>query len=78
MPGGDCGFAQSESEVMEKRRTFDWIIISLSFVLTVLGLLGIRWLHVDSSALPSSRLMLMSCRSMIELKSALARWILWS
>ncbi|HPX28814.1 MAG TPA: MMPL family transporter, partial [Sphaerochaeta sp.] len=34
---------------MEKRRTFDWIIISFSFVLTVLGLLGIGWLHVDSS-----------------------------
>ena len=34
---------------MEKRRTLDWIIISLSFVLTVLGLLGIGWLHVDSS-----------------------------
>lgn len=34
---------------MEKRRTLDWIIISLSIVLTALGLIGIGWLHVDSS-----------------------------
>lgn len=35
--------------IMEKRRTLDWIIISLSIVLTALGLIGIGWLHVDSS-----------------------------
>ncbi|NLZ76450.1 MAG: MMPL family transporter [Spirochaetales bacterium] len=34
---------------MERRRALDWIIISLSIVLTALGLLGIGWLHVDSS-----------------------------
>ena len=34
---------------MEKRRTLDWIIISLSILLTALGLVGIGWLHIDSS-----------------------------